>query len=207
MHPNPVCRTAEARQNLDFARDRGFGVLALGGDGVPLLAHVPFVIDEDGGTLELHLMRSNPVARTLGRPAPAVLAVNGPDGYVSPDWYGVDDQVPTWNYVAVHLSGTIEALPEADLHGLLDRLSGEFERRLLPKPPWDSAKMDAGALARLMRMIVPARMRIESVDGTWKLSQNKAGAVRLRAADRIAAQGIGAGTRDLAALMRGVGES
>ena len=207
MHPNPVYHSADRQQNLDFARDRGFGVLALAGDGAPLLAHVPFVIAPDGESLELHLMRSNPMARALDRPKPAVLAISGPDGYVSPDWYGIADQVPTWNYVAVHLTGTLEPRPEAELRGLLDRLSATFEERLLPKPPWDSAKMDAGALARLMRMIVPARMRIEAVAGTWKLSQNKAGAVRLRAADHMAAQGIGAGTGDLAALMRGVGET
>jgi transcriptional regulator len=207
MHPNPVFDSADTRQNLEFARERGFGVLALGGPGAPLLAHVPFVVAPDGGSLDLHLMRSNPVARALREPRPAVIAVSGPDGYVSPDWYGVDDQVPTWNYVAVHLTGRLEVRPDRELRGLLDRLSATFEERLLPKQPWDNTKMDAEALSRLMRMIVPCRLRIDAIDGTWKLSQNKPGAVRLRAADHVRAQGIGAASGDLAALMRGIGES
>jgi len=55
-----------------------------------------------------HLVRSNPIAQCLrAGERKAVLAVSGPDAYVSPDWYArMPDQVPTWNYVAVHLRGT-----------------------------------------------------------------------------------------------------
>ena len=147
-------------------------------------------------------MRSNPIARALDEPRPAVIAVSGPDSYVSPDWYGMPDQVPTWNYVAVHLRGEIELRPQGELHDLLDRQSALFEERLLPKTPWVTAKMPPEAMARMMRAIVPCRMRIEAVDGTWKFSQNKPDDVRLRAADGVEATGIGAGIAELAALMR-----
>jgi len=58
-------------------------------------------------------------------------------------------------------------------------------------------------LDKMMRQIVPCRMRIEAVDGTWKLNQNKPDDVRLRAADYMDAYGMGSETRILAALMRG----
>ena len=45
------------------------------------------------------------MARAIANGAAVRLIVEGPEGYISPDWYGVADQVPTWNYVAVHLVG------------------------------------------------------------------------------------------------------
>ena len=103
MHPNPTFRQTSDDRNIAFVRDRGFGTLAINAEGGPLLSHVPFLVSGDARTVDLHLVRSNPILRLLD--TEAVLSVTGPDGYVSPDWYGVADQVPTWNYVAVHLRG------------------------------------------------------------------------------------------------------
>lgn len=201
MHPNPLFRNKTDARNLAFARDRGFGVLAIDG---PLLAHVPFVISDDGSSVALHLMRSNPVLRACGDGCAAVIAVSGPDGYISPDWYGLEDQVPTWNYVAVHLRGTLEPLPNRALRPMLDRLSLEFETRMTEKTPWQTHKMTHDVRDRLMRAIVPLQMRLDTIDGTWKLGQNKTNDARCQAADSVAAFGIGAETDILAALMRGV---
>lgn len=205
MHPNPVYHTETRQQNIDFARQRAFGILAVNGDKGPMMAHVPFLIDDDGAHLHLHLVRSNPIARALKAPLQARLAISGADGYVSPDWYEVPDQVPTWNYVAVHLTGTIALRPQDEMHDLLDRQSKHFEDQLAPKAPWKTDKMDADILDKMMRQIVPCRMTIETVDGTWKLNQNKPDQVRLRAADYMDAYGMGVETRILAALMRGAG--
>ncbi|WP_299366992.1 FMN-binding negative transcriptional regulator [uncultured Tateyamaria sp.] len=203
MHPNPVFHTETAQRNLEFARERAFGMLAVNGADGPLMAHVPFLVDADGTQLDLHLVRSNPIARALKAPLQAKIAVSGPDGYISPDWYEVTDQVPTWNYIAVHITGTLEMLPHAQMREMLDRQSAHFEDQLLPKPPWKTDKMTPEVLEKMMRQIVPCRMRIEAVDGTWKLNQNKPDDVRLRAADYVDAYGMGMETRLLAALMRG----
>jgi transcriptional regulator len=207
MHPNPVFHDADAARNLAFARDRGFGVLAMNAPDGPLISHVPFVLSDDGASVALHLVRSNPIARSLGNPQPVRLAVSGGDSYVSPDWYEVPDQVPTWNYVAVHLTGTLELRPQDELRALLDAQSAHFEDQLRPKTPWTTDKMDAAALDRLMRQIVPCRMTVTGVDGTWKLSQNKPDAVRESAADGVAAFGLGSDLAVLAALMRGAGSN
>ncbi len=203
MHPNPVFHTETADRNLAFARERAFGVLAVNGADGPLMAHVPFLIDEDGAHLHLHLVRSNPIARALKAPLQARIAASGADGYISPDWYDVPDQVPTWNYVAVHLTGTLELRPQDEMRALLDRQSAHFEDQLAPKPSWKTDKMTPDVLDKMMRQIVPCRMRIDTVDGTWKLNQNKPDDVRLRAATHVDAYGMGSETRLLAALMRG----
>ena len=81
MHPSPVFRQTSRERNLAFARERGFGVLAVGGEGAagPLLSHIPFVLAEDGGAVHAHLVRANPIARCLaGGEQAAVRAVGGP---------------------------------------------------------------------------------------------------------------------------------
>ena len=202
MHPNPIFRPDARDRNLAFARERGFGLLVASGGAALLAAHVPFLLSPAADRIDLHLVRSNPLARALiGGPLAALMAVSGPDAYLSPDWYGIPDQVPTWNYVAVHLRGPIELRPQDEMPALLAAQSAASEAGLAPKPPWTMAKMKGGVAERMMRQIVPCRLTIEAVDGTWKLSQNKPAEVRLRASEALAARG----RDDLARLMRETG--
>lgn len=202
MHPNPAFRNTPEARNIGFAREQGFGLLGVGTEGVPLVSHIPFLLSEDGRKAEFHLVRSNPIARLLGAPLQARLAVQGAHSYVSPDWYEVEDQVPTWNYIAVHLVGEVRLQPQEALHDLLDRQSARFEDKLLPKTPWTTSKMSAGVMERMMRQIVPCVMQVAEIDGTWKLNQNKPDDVRLRAAEAVDAHGLGQEVAALAAHMR-----
>jgi transcriptional regulator len=213
MHPNPAFREEDQARALVTARERGFGVLTVvgpegtaGTGGSVLASHVPFVLDAT--TVGAHLSRGGAVARHLRQgPAEALLIVSGPDAYISPDWYGVEDQVPTWNYVAVHLRGTVRLLPEERLRPHLERLSAEHEGRLAPKLPWKIDKMSPGVAERMMRQIVPLEMTIASVESTFKLNQNKTEAVRLAAADAVEHSSYANGAAELARLMRAPKES
>lgn len=198
MHPNPIFRNGTEADALAMARARGFGILSINGAAGPLAAHIPFELSK--GEAFLHLARSNPIARA-DLPAQAMLAVSGPDAYVSPDWYGAEDQVPTWNYVAVHLRGQLEPLPPEALRPHLERLSAHMEAQLAPKPIWTMDKMTDDAIARMMRMILPFRMVIETVDSTIKLNQNKTEAQRAGAAKGIAAAPVGMEAAQIARMM------
>ncbi|MCR9109971.1 FMN-binding negative transcriptional regulator [Marivita sp. XM-24bin2] len=196
MHPNPSFHSQDHAKDIAFVRDRGFGTLVLNGEPVPMVAYVPILLSEDGGQVLIHLLRSNPIARALSTPLPARIVVTGPDAYISPDWYGVEDQVPTWNYVAVQLTGVLEILPHGKMREVLDIQSAFYESRLVDKMPWTTDKMSPEVRERMMRMIVPCRMVVEDIAATWKLGQNKEDTVRERAAAQVTG-GIG---RDLAAL-------
>ena len=200
MHTNPAFRSETDEANLAFARQLGFGILAVNGIDGPLASHIPFLLADDGRTAELHLTRSNPIARA-SLPAPVLLAVSGPDAYISPDWYGMEDQVPTWNYICVHLRGMLEPMDPDALHGHVDALSAVHEARLLPKKPWLSSKMAEGVMPRMLRMILPFRLTITATQGTWKLNQNKTPEARGSAATHLAAQ-PDPGAQAIAALMR-----
>lgn len=200
MHTNPAFRQMPPADAIAVARARGFGLLCLNGDDGPLVSHIPFELAPDASHALMHLTRSNPITRAT-LPLQAMLVVSGPDGYVSPDWYGGEDQVPTWNYIAIHLRGTLAPLPPEMLRGHLDRLSANFEQRLAPKRPWTSAKMSDGAMDRMMRMILPFRLQISGVESTFKLNQNKSADQRAGAARGIRAAGIGHETAALADSM------
>ena len=202
MHPNPAFRKTPTERNIAFAKQRAFGVLAINADDGPLVSHIPFQFTPDGGSVEAHLVRSNPIARLLTEPRHAVIAVSGGDAYISPDWYNADDQVPTWNYVAVHIRGTLERLKDEALHGILERLSANMEERLAPKKEWTIDKMDEDIYVRMKRQIVPVRMTITKIEGTWKLSQNKPAEVRASALDGLKqTSGAGAEIDSIIALM------
>jgi transcriptional regulator len=198
MHPNPAFRRVDAAQSLALVRARSFGILVAQGAEGPLASHIPFMLSDDGSVVEFHLVRNSAMARAIADGAPVRLIVDGPEGYISPDWYGVADQVPTWNYVAVHLVGEARLSDEDGFRDLLDRLSAHFEARLLPKKPWTSDKMAEGVMERMMRGIVPCVMRVSDLQSTWKLGQNKPEDARAGAAQGLEGQGNAA----LANLMR-----
>jgi len=99
--------------------------------------------------------------------------VNGADAYVSADWYVSADQVPTWLYQAVHLTGPVRKQSDSELGPHLDALSAKFENRLAPKPPWSSSKMTAARLEAMKKAIVGLVMTVEEVEGSFKLNQHK----------------------------------
>jgi transcriptional regulator len=198
MHPNPGFRGETAEANLAFALARGFGALCVNAGGGPLVSHLPFC--GHAGGIEFHLVRAAPMARALAAPQPGVMVVSGADAYVSPDWYGIEHQVPTWNYHAVHLRGVVEVLPETALREHLERLSAAFEARL-QKAPWRLEKVPDDVLARMMRAIVPCVLRIDEVQGTLKLGQNKPEAARQAAGRAMLAEGFGPGAAEIGARM------
>ena len=102
-----------------------------------------------------------------------LLAVWGPDAYVSNDWYATPDHVSTWLYEAVHLSGPVRRLCLEDNRKHGDELLDTFEARLLPKTPWDLETMEPAKREVMLRSIVVLEMEIERVEGQRKLNQHK----------------------------------
>jgi transcriptional regulator len=187
MHPNPSFRNTTDVHSWKLVSKTSFGTLVQSTSGFPKISHVPFLLSTCRSFIELHLVRSNPMARVdVWEAIPTTLIINGPDGYISPDWYGMDDQVPTWNYVAVHLTGQLVRLDEQALEPLLVRLSDHFETQLLPKPIWTMEKMSEDIKLKMMRHILPFKFEISELHSTWKLGQNKQEQARLDAANALA---------------------
>lgn len=173
MRPTTVIGTDEA---LALLRGQGFGVLVVSTvGGPPEAVHVPFLVEERDGRLrvELHVARANPIHQLIGDGIDALFICQGPGAYLSPDWYGLPNEVPTWAYEAVHLKGRARVLPLAAHLDHADRLSAFFEARLAPKKPWTSAKMDPKRRDAMLRAIVAIEIDVTAVEAQQKLLQHK----------------------------------
>ena len=172
----------------------------------PVASALPFCLAfADDGTpmASFHVARGNALARLAGGRSRWLLAVNGADAYVSADWYVSPDQVPTWLYQAVHLTGTVDLMPEGELGAHLDALSAKFESWLAPKPPWTVDKVSAGRREMLKKAIVGLVMTVEEIEGSFKLNQHKSDADHMAVETALAKQDDAA-SRQIAGSMRGL---
>ena len=165
----------------EFIRARGFAHVIVNAGGAPLIGHAPVVLHDGQGALgaaHFHFAKENPVCEPLSAGAETLLLFAGPDTYISPDWYAAPGRVPTWNYAAVYARGRPRTLNKDELYEVLEELSAEHERKLLPKKPWTMDKAPPGSIAGFLPRIVGYELAFESLDGKFKLSQDKTQADR-----------------------------
>jgi transcriptional regulator len=175
MYTPPMFKPDRAA-SLAFAEARGFGTVCAWDGKRPIASLLPFYLSyADDGTPQaaFHVARHNPLMNFADGTSSWLMAVNGADAYVSPDWYASPDQVPTWLYQAVHLTGPVRKQSDSELGPHLDALSAKFENWLAPKPPWTSSKMTAARLDAMKKAIVGLVMTVEEIDGSFKLNQHK----------------------------------
>lgn len=205
-HSYPQFRIDNENAIYAFAQERSFGAFMVPIDGRILIAHAPFYLDTDKKALYFHLHRGNSIIDAFDHGNETALVINGPDAYISPDWYEVDgNPVPTWNYTAIHLRGSVQKLPQDQIDGVLANLSATFEERIHDKVPWRQEKMDAAYRTRLLRAITPFKMEIKSVDGIQKIGQDKPVSAISNAAAGVRRAGIGLAAADLAYQMETLG--
>jgi transcriptional regulator len=191
MYTPPPFKSDRAA-SLAFAQARGFATICAWDGDKPVASALPFCLSfADDGTpmAAFHVARGNALTRLANGKSRWLLAVNGADAYVSADWYVSPDQVPTWLYQAVHLTGTVDLMPEGELGAHLDALSAKFESWLAPKPPWTVDKVSAGRREMMKKAIVGLVMTVEDIEGSFKLNQHKSDADHMAVATALAKQG------------------
>ncbi len=192
-YPSPAFREERIEVLHAAIRELAFGLLVTHPVSGYATSYLPWELDAERGpfgTLVGHLARYNPQWRDLGKGAPALAVLQGPHAYVSPSWYpGKRDdprQVPTWNYLAVEARGTLTAFDdEARLYDLLTRLTDHHERHREHR--WCVTDAPDDYVRAEMRHIVGIELRIESLIGRYKLSQNRSDADREGARAGLAA--------------------
>jgi transcriptional regulator len=203
MYTPPMFKPERAA-SLGFAQTRGFGTVCAWDGGKPVASSLPFILTSaDDGTPQaaFHVARHNPLLKLADGKSRWLMAVTGSDAYVSPDWYASPDQVPTWLYQAVHLSGAVQVMSDHELGPHLDALSARFEGWLAPKPPWTTSKMTAGRLDAMKKAIVGLVMAVDEVEGSFKLNQHKSETDYAAVAGALGSQ-TDAGAQRIAQLMR-----
>ncbi len=204
MYVNPAFKTEEDAA-WGYIAERGFGTVVAHEGGQPLASQVPLLVRLPAGggsrTIEFHVARPNPLHEVIARNPRVLIAVSGPDAYISPDWYTSADQVPTWNYQAAHAVGVARALPSDRTLEHVERMSLHFEERLSPKKPWSTSKVTPKKIEAMLRAIVAIEVEVETIEASTKLGQNKSVADRMEAARMLAWRG-GWGEVAIARAMR-----
>lgn len=153
----------------DFIDHHGFGILFSTHNGSPVASHLPFQLNRDDGCLYGHFARANEQWQDIVDQE-ALIVFHGPHAYISSSWYETNQSVPTWNYVAVHAYGAIELIEDqAGIMQSLNRLVAKYEQ---PDSPYQLDETNQEFTEKLSKSIVAFRMRIDRLEGKWKLSQN-----------------------------------
>ena len=149
MYVHPAFKVHPAT-SLAFAGSRGFGLVIASDGGRPVASPLPFrLIEQDGKVpkLEFHVARANPLGAIAEKGGTWLVAVQGHDAYVSPDWYASAEQVPTWLYETVHLSGPVRVIPRRS-HAGPHRAAEQYVREMARAEAGMEARQGRGQAAR-----------------------------------------------------------
>src|SRR5712672_3538878 len=171
-------RVEDVSEMHALMRARPFAALVSAGAAGLYASHLPTVLKDEGpyGLIECHLARANPHCRDLAEGNEALMIFQGPEGYVTPNWYpskaAHGKVVPTWNYAVVHATGRPEVMTEkAWLLRHVTELTAQQERT--EAKPWALSDAPDSYIDVMLRGIVGFRFAIGRLEGKWKMSQNR----------------------------------
>lgn len=181
---NRIADDDEIRRFVAAARSAEF--VTVDPDGMPVATLLPIMWD--GDVVVAHMARANPQWTNLAADCPALLICSGPEAYISPSWYAAKAEhgrvVPTWNYSAVHLSGTVRVHEDRDwLREAVTRLTAMHESAR--SDPWQPSDAPEKYIEGQLAGIVGLEIVVTRVEGKAKLSQNRSAADRRGVVDGL----------------------
>jgi len=180
MYAQPAFRIDDQSELAAFIEARHFATLVVASESGPQAAHIPMIINRDAAgkpvSLEGHVARGNPIAAIAAKPVRALAIFAGADAYVTPSLYLSKREhgkvVPTWNYLAVHVTGAVEAFNDATaLRDQVSRITDMMEQPAAA--PWAVSDAPDDYIAKMLNAITGLRLQIEAIEGIRKLSQNR----------------------------------
>jgi transcriptional regulator len=173
---------------LGIVKQEAFAALVDLSDAHGHATHLPLMLETTpSGQHRLygHFAKGNPQAETVEKGTRVMAIFSGPHDYVSPTWYEQPNvNVPTWNYVAVHVYGRIKALSADDAEQSIRNLCDRYEQQ------WNMDLLPAKSLEKMLTHgIVPFVLEVEDIQGKGKLSQNKSGTDRRHVIARLEKSG------------------
>lgn len=165
-------RVEDQQAAVAFMRANPFAILVSSRDVEPFATHVPVVIRKNGEQIRLrgHVAKANPHWQYLSENARCLVIFHGPHSYISPSYYETQENVPTWNYGAVHAYGNARTFSErSELLNMLDDLIPTFEAAYAEQ--WSS--LSEAYHNRMLNHIVGFEIAVGRIEAKFKLSQNR----------------------------------
>lgn len=162
-------RQRDPKAAIAFMKRFPFALIVSNAKGAPVATHLPFHVEESEGKVILtaHFAKANPQWKNLEE---ALVVFSGPHAYISPGLYEKEENVPTWNYIAVHAYGKVElVMDEVQGFEILESMMMQSEAEYLRQ--WEGLSIEYKM--KLYSGIVPFRVYVDRLEAKEKLSQNK----------------------------------
>jgi len=169
LYPPPHHQSIDKEKMIAVLKQYPFATLVSAAGGTPFITHIPIIYNEDSAKLVAHIDKFNPQLKTLVNGAEVTVIFKGPDTYISPSVY-TTKQLPTWNYIIVHIKGTIRLINDPSdakdtMIAMTAFLEGDNPKFVLEK--------ENTAMQRSINYIQAFDITITSWEGKFKLSQDK----------------------------------
>lgn len=165
-------KVTDMNEIWDFVQENPFGTIVTIDEGKPIATHLPFLLHkkDDDYYLTSHFAYGNLQWKTLEQHDDVLVIFQGPHAYVSSSWYS-HENVPTWNYQAVHIYGKASILTKEELREDLANLLEKYEKHRENPVLWDTLSPEL--LESQMKGVVGFKIKVEEVQAAYKLSQNR----------------------------------
>lgn len=212
MYQPPHFREERLEIQHALIRAHPLGLLISPGEDGLLANPVPFLLDAAAapkGVLRAHLARANRQWQALAAGQPALVVFQGVDTYITPSWYETKKEtgkvVPTWNYAIVQVRGPVRVVEDREwLRRQITALTAEHESSR--SEPWAVTDAPEDFVEAQLKGIIGIEMTIETIEGKWKVSQNRPAADRAGVAAALEAERDTSTVREMARLVRQFGE-
>lgn len=165
-------KVTDDKEIWSFLKKHSFATLVTTNNGRPVATHIPVIVSRDEEKLIVsgHLAYGNPQWRTWDEEGEVLVIFQGPHAYVSSSWYE-EEQVPTWNYQAVHIYGSIQKQTQAELRDDLKQLMSTYEQHREHPVLWETISPEL--LEREIKGIVGFTVEATDIQAAYKMSQNR----------------------------------
>jgi len=172
MYVPKYFQVKDVNEIIDFLKTNSFGILVTTRKGKPIATHLPFQLmkQQDDYYLTGHVAYGNSQWRTFETNEEVLVIFQGPHSYISSSWYK-EENVPTWNYQAVHVYGKAELIDGEDLKLDLMNLLKKYENHREKPVLWDTLSPEL--LEKELKGIVGFKIKVENIQAAYKMSQNR----------------------------------
>ncbi|MEH7072616.1 FMN-binding negative transcriptional regulator [Neobacillus drentensis] len=154
----------------DFIEKYGFATLFSHHNWEPYATHLPLMLNKSENALYGHFARSNEQWRDVENQQ-VLVVFQGPHCYISPSWYETMKAVPTWNYVSIHLYGSLEIIEDSEV--IFESLNDLVNKYESSDSPYHLHDVEPSFIEGMGKGIVPFRIKITKIEAKAKLSQNQ----------------------------------
>ncbi len=171
MYIPPYYKENDEQKLIEFMQTYNFAILISTNDSNMCATHLPFVIEKRGEKIILvcHMAKANPQWQlfTLNE---VLVIFQGPHAYISPTHYEKEQNVPTWNYIAVHATGKTKLISKpSEVIALMEKTINHFEKQFYKQ--WKNLSTEY--VNGMLKAIVAFEIEVTKLEGKFKLSQNK----------------------------------